>query len=385
MAILTRRNLLRTFGALGVGAFAAGGSFGVWNYRGNRLYREALDRTYGPANFANTERGHILREIVRYATLAPNSHNTQPWRFTFVDSSITISADRSRRCPVVDPDDHHLFTSLGCAAENAVHAASAFGWETAYTFEDSARAIRLDLNSNTTVGRPKSIPLFDAIPKRQSTRGPYDGQPLTSEELEQLRVAGTSEKVNVTLVTAKDKIESVLELVIEGNKSQMLDPEFVAELRHWLRSSYFEAIQQGDGLFSMTSGYPAVPEWIGRSMFDRSFTLPAETQKYTDQCRTSAGFAIFTANTQTPSAWAAVGRSFEKFALQATAMGVLHSHINQPIEVAELRPKVGELIGETQRLPDLVIRFGRGKSLPKSLRRPLDDVIISEAAHSLDS
>jgi hypothetical protein len=27
-----------------------------------------------------------------------------------------ILPDLSRRCPAVDPDDHHLFVSLGCAA-----------------------------------------------------------------------------------------------------------------------------------------------------------------------------------------------------------------------------------------------------------------------------
>lgn len=376
MAILTRRNLLKTLGVLGVGAVATGSGFGVWNYRGDRLYRESLDRIFGRADFATTDRTHILREIVRFATMAPNSHNTQPWRFALDESSITISPDESRRCPVVDPDDHHLFVTLGCAAENAVHAASAFGWEAAYNFDDAAKTIRLDFTFSSSLGRDRSNPLFDAIRKRQSTRGPFDGQSLTTVELERLHAAGTSEHVDVTLVTAKEKMESVLDLVVEGNRSQMLDPEFVAELRHWLRSSYFQAVKHGDGLFSKTSGYPAAPEWIGKSMFDMSFTLPSETEKYTNQCRTSAGFAIFTAHAQTASAWAEVGRSFEKFALEATAMGVLHSHVNQPIEVVELRPKVGELIGKSDILPDLVVRFGRGKALPKSLRRPLDDVIV---------
>ena len=35
-------------------------------------------------------------------------------------------------------------------------------------------------------------------------------------------------------------------------------------------------------------------------------------------------------------------------------MDILHSHVNKPIEVAELRPKVGELIGEAEHLPDFL-------------------------------
>jgi nitroreductase len=57
-------------------------------------------------------------ELIRYATLAANSHNTQPWRFQIQKDRIQIFPDFARRTPAVDPDAHHLFTSLGCAAEN---------------------------------------------------------------------------------------------------------------------------------------------------------------------------------------------------------------------------------------------------------------------------
>ncbi len=59
-----------------------------------------------------------VREMVRAATLAANSHNTQPWHFRVGTDRIDIVPDLSRRTPVVDPDDHHLFASLGCATEN---------------------------------------------------------------------------------------------------------------------------------------------------------------------------------------------------------------------------------------------------------------------------
>ena len=54
-----------------------------------------------------------LRGLIRYATLAPNGHNAQPWRFRAQDGGIAILPDLTRRTPVVDPDDHHLFVSLG--------------------------------------------------------------------------------------------------------------------------------------------------------------------------------------------------------------------------------------------------------------------------------
>src|SRR4051794_38973142 len=68
-----------------------------------------------------------IRDVVRYATLAANSHNTQPWRFRVTGDAIEILPDLSRRTPAVDPDDHHLFVSLGCAATNLAIAAAASG------------------------------------------------------------------------------------------------------------------------------------------------------------------------------------------------------------------------------------------------------------------
>jgi hypothetical protein len=59
----------------------------------------------------------LMRDLVQYATLAPSSHNTQCWKFKLGGDRLVIVPDYSRRCPVVDPDDHHLFVSLGCAAE----------------------------------------------------------------------------------------------------------------------------------------------------------------------------------------------------------------------------------------------------------------------------
>jgi nitroreductase len=51
----------------------------------------------------------LLQELVRCATLAANGHNTQPWKFGLTPDTISIRPDLSRRTPVVDPDEHHLW------------------------------------------------------------------------------------------------------------------------------------------------------------------------------------------------------------------------------------------------------------------------------------
>jgi nitroreductase len=53
-----------------------------------------------------------VRDLVRFAALAANSHNTQAWRFGLVRGAIEIRPDLNRRLVAVDPDNHHLYASL---------------------------------------------------------------------------------------------------------------------------------------------------------------------------------------------------------------------------------------------------------------------------------
>ena len=74
--------------------------------------------------------------------------------------------------------------------------------------------------------------------------------------------------------------------------------------------------------------------------------------------------------------WVDVGRCYERFALQATALGIRNAFLNQPVEVISVRPRFAAAVGLTGQRPDLVVRFGRGPTLPPSLRRPVPAVLL---------
>lgn len=98
-------------------------------------YEEATRRTWRHTEGSLSDSSSLLHELVRYATLAASSHNTQCWKFRAEERAISILPDLSRRCPAVDPDDHHLFVSLGCAAENLLQAALANGLKGEASFD----------------------------------------------------------------------------------------------------------------------------------------------------------------------------------------------------------------------------------------------------------
>jgi hypothetical protein len=309
-------------------------------------------------------------ELIRLATLAPSSHNTQCWKFAVGDVGITILPDLSRRCPAVDPDDHHLFVSLGCAAENLHHAALAHGLRAETRFDAGRDAIEVAL----TPTAPRRTALFEAITARQCTRGDYDGAPLSADELGLLERAGTMSGVRMLLLTERPAMEQVLEYIVQGNTAQMADPVFIGELKTWIRFNDAEALRSADGLYGVASGNPQIPGWIGRMAFRWLLTPEGENEKCVRQVRSSAGMAVFVGEAADKAHWVQVGRAYERFALQATALGIRNAFLNQPVEVAAVRAPFAAAMGLGMQRPDLVLRFGRGPTLPQSLRRPVQAV-----------
>jgi hypothetical protein len=365
----TRRAFLAAAGVAGAGLAL---SYSI-HRQGKASYAEAVAETWRHSGEPATGRPEPMRDLVRYATLAPSSHNTQCWRFRVAEGGISILPDFGRRCPVVDPDDHHLFVSLGCAAENLIQAAAAAGLDGQAALNSGPEE---SVGIALTPAKGVRSALFEAIPHRQSTRSEYDGMPLTGDELRLLETAGTGRGVRALLITERQTMETLLELVIQGNTAQMRDPAFVAELKDWIRFSHAQAVRKRDGLASAASGNPSLPPWLGRRLFDLVFTESAENDKYARHLRSSAGVAVFVSEVDDKAHWVEAGRAFQRFALQATVLGIRTAHLNQPAEVPALRAELASTLGLTSGRPDLVIRFGRGPELPRSLRRPVEAVLV---------
>ncbi|CAN5868244.1 nitroreductase family protein [soil metagenome] len=365
---LTRRRFA-AMGAIGLAPLLLGGcSFGSRE----ASYADAVQSTWHPDTTEATSGRPLFEELVRCASLAPSSHNTQCWKFAIQPQSISIFPDLSRRCPAVDPDDHHLFVSLGCAAENMVQAALTHGLQADVTFDAAeSDALKVQLEPTKAISSGLYAAMFD----RQCTRADYDGRPLSVDDLKSLERAGTGNGVQMLILSDKAATEKMLAYIVDANTRQIDDPAFVAELKQWIRFGDTDAVRSGDGLFTGASGNPTVPRWLGQMLFARFFTPARENDKYARQVRSSAGIAVFVSARNDKAHWVEAGRCYERFALQATALGIRNAMLNQPVEVASVRPGLARAFGLGNRRPDLVVRFGRGPEMPRSLRRPLEAVL----------
>ncbi|MFC4732743.1 Acg family FMN-binding oxidoreductase [Salipiger abyssi] len=355
---------------LGAAGLAAAGAAGVAGWRAWTGSMGEYARYSAALRETLAQRPEAVA-LLRYATLAPNGHNTQPWRFRIGNGEIGIEPDLSRATPAVDPDDHHLYVSLGSALEVLHIAATATGWPG--SVEDAETGAPRYLYAE---GPARPDDLFAAIPQRQSTRAPFDGRVASAADLTALEAAARVPGVHLSLHTDRARIGAVRDLVLAGNDRQMADPAFMAELKHWLRFSPAEAMARGDGLFSACSGNPVLPEPLGGLAYDLFFKAETERAKYARQLDSSAGVAVFTGAREDKAHWIAVGRASLRFALALTARGMRCSYVNQPVEVAALRPELAGIAGVAGQRPDLVMRFGYGPTLPFSPRRPVASVLV---------
>lgn len=321
-----------------------------------------------------------MTELVQYAIMAPSGHNTQPWKFRIRENMISIFPDFSRRLPVVDPLDRELYISLGCALENLIIAAEHEGYRASveHSFENGSISVNIEPADGIEPADNKASndQLFNAISIRQSTRRQYGGRPIPEADMEKLASLPLEGGVSVLFVTDPEKIERIIGFVKEGNSIQMNDRNFMQELVSWVRFNEAEANLYRDGLSSKATGSPSSPRVIGKLFMKFFLNAREQSKKDEKHIRSSSALMAVLSKNNDMDSWINTGRSFERLALCATALGIKNAHINQPCEVPELKKKLQELLSAGNMHPQLLLRLGYAEPLPGSLRRPVSEVII---------
>lgn len=127
-----------------------------------------------------------LRFLLRYAILAPSSHNSQPWKFLIGEKEISVFADKDRWLQVADADQRELFSSVGCALENLPIAAEYFGYahQMQYFPEGEGDFVALvELRQEKKPQRYRDPGLLTQIPKRHTNHRLYETRQITDQDV----------------------------------------------------------------------------------------------------------------------------------------------------------------------------------------------------------
>ncbi|WP_441000129.1 Acg family FMN-binding oxidoreductase [Fodinibius sp. SL11] len=319
-----------------------------------------------------------LEKLIEYGIKAPSGHNTQPWHFIIEENAIEIHPDFSRALPVVDSDNHALYISLGCAVENIAIAATKYGLRSSITIKagkDDESFIVVSFTADDSIQEDE---LLNYIEERQSTRNNYSDQQVPEDDLHELRNSFEFEGIELLILTSESEINDLEPLIIEGSNKQFQNKEFVEELVDWFRFSKAEAEKKGDGLWIKSMGLPNMNHFIGNIVMKYFVTAKSEAKRWKKLIDATAGFALFVTDKNDVAHWVRLGRTFQRFGLTATMLGISHAHVNMPCEELDVRKKLATTLNLGSKHPLLLIRFGYSENMPYSHRRGVDKVLVNK-------
>ncbi len=311
-----------------------------------------------------------LAEAARAAGYAPSIHNTQPWRWRVIGSSMQLWTVRERQLLITDPLSRMLTVSCGAALHHARLALAAEGWQAAV-----ARLPGDDpdlLAQVTVIGRapsdPASMRLLQTARIRHTDRRPVSSIPVGPEAVESLRRTADAEGAHlhvlrrddvVTLASAADRAQSVAGL----------DPSWREEMAYWAGGARRTGLGVPDDVIPGARPATTVPD----RDFGHGGTLPVGEGH--DQ---AAVYGILYGDEDAELGWLRGGEALSAVWLIAIEHGLSLLPLSAAAEVAETRHQLKRMLSDLGE-PFLALRLGVADpdhaGPPHTPRLPTDQVV----------
>jgi hypothetical protein len=377
--------VLRTAGGAGLALIGTGGLFSV-----SRTPDIAL-QAWRAVDEAAT--GDIRLDALRYAILAPNPHNRQPWQIRLSGTDVaTLFCDLDRRLPETDPGDRQTTIGFGCFIELARIAAAERGVRMELTeFPDGEPTDRLDRRPIAVlrfVSDPMTVRdvLFPFIPQRRSNRAPFDlSRPVAPAVMAEL--AG-QQTFGAQIVTSAepDMVASLRRLTWNAFSIEAATQRTWLESVNLTRIGKSEIEAQPDGI---TVGGPfldalALTGLLSREQMARTDSIAYNSGldliKSAMAATPAYGWVITDGNTRRDQL--AAGRAYVRMNLAATRAGLGFHPNSQSLqeypEMAEKFRELHELLGvRSGRRVQMLVRLGYGAPAPATPRWPLATHLVN--------
>ena len=317
-----------------------------------------------------------LRFLVRYAVLAPSSHNSQPWSFVVNEDHINLIPDLSRALEISDVDHRQLHISMGTSLENLLVAAEYFGYTTKVTYMlgviPGTQEVKIEFSPITNTYTEKNPRLIEAILRRHTNRGEYRPDLPDQSFLQQLRGMSTT-ALRVDVITDTAKKQAITDVTIRAGIAAMEDPQFRLELSRYLKNNHTKS-PLGMPAFGM--GVPTPISFIVpfMSKFLNINKLHEKQDRALLTVHTPVMLIISSAH-DTPEYWIRSGQLFERIALEAAAHSMQTNPMAAAIQIGEYYKELQTIIGTQQFRPQFFCRLGYAQSTtPHSPRLHADHV-----------
>lgn len=320
-----------------------------------------------------------IKLLLEYGTLAPSTHNTQPWKFEIKANTLRIFIDLSKKIPVADPTGRDMYISIGALIKNIEIAANEYLIKAEILISDrlgeSDLVAEIQFSNLDKAKKPTKSQLLDGIIKRQNYRG-FFKQGLNRKDFNKILSETISSKsiVKPEVADEKETIEELAQLTVSGLRAAYANPEFRQEIGSLINHNLSRK-RHGLHGYSLRMNTPqslVIPKVIKRK--DIGAKLGALNYK---SFILSPLVMTLATKDDNPKSWLETGQIMEEFMIRITAAGMTTSIYTAAIETPGLRYKVASVFGLSKNLhPQILFCVGTpGDELPYSVRKTLDKVL----------
>jgi hypothetical protein len=335
----------------------------------------------------NSVKPDLWASLVEAAAWAPSPHNTQPWLVhprSETEAELYVPAGRT--LPATDASGAFVTCAVGIFIEALDVAAAAEGLkveaEPLYPklgagSEERPLFARLCLAERREQARFS----VELLARRRTARGAYDGRPADEEVLGALEEIAREAGHEAHFTSDRELVDWAVRLNADTLFYDVDDDATRAEIGLWIRGSDAEAQRMPDGFSPATLGFPGLLVSLFFFHYRLFASRGARTlvrRLFLWRTRGTATVGWIEGPWQSPQDWFAAGRMLLRFWLELTQRGLyiqpFGSVITNPTAHALMRDRlhVDERSSETW----LLLRIGYSRTPPRSLRRPVAELLI---------
>lgn len=320
-----------------------------------------------------------IKHLLKYAILAPSTHNMQPWLFTVKEDHCLISYDPKLTLPKADAKGRDLYISLGCCIENLVIASEYYGvFGKLELFPKAGKYVvaRISFKNlgrkTSTNGRLRN--LFSTITKRVNSRGLFQRKEIGSSIIRELERLNTFNELKLSFLQERGDIKKMARLTANGLQFAYKDPSFRREMSNWVNPSISS---RNEGIPGYSLRLPLLVS-LAFPFLVRNFNVGKRVGQinYISMASSSLVSVIF-AKTNTKENWINTGRLAERMMLFLQSRNIKTSIFVASVEMGDLYKEV-QRITKSKFVPQFVFCAGymshRQKQTP---RHPLGTKLIS--------
>jgi len=314
----------------------------------------------------------LARALVGAAVLAPSECNAQPWRFEAEGAQLRLFPDSLRALPRLDPDQRDMTMGLGCALENLLVAARAWGLQPAVSYFPSATPRCIAEVTWRAGGPRRDRAMFYAIPQRRTNRRDYDGRGVFAQNRAQL-LSQVPDGVHLSWLDDPRALRGISDLTYEAVHEQVLNRRMQAEAYKWMRFGN-DARRRGDGVPLDALEISTLSRFMARHYFDPQswflrFGADGLAKQARGAVRSAGAVALLSVPGASQMATLMAGQALERIALKATQLGIAIQPISAPIRIQIHRAELRRRFGVPGDEPLLLVRFGHARAPDPTPRR----------------